>query len=284
MVAQVDADAVRALAAAVEEADGVAAFSEQTLLNLAGAPDREVHHLPVLDDGGALLGYAQLDGTSAELAVHPGHRRHGLGARLLDEVLALAPAAQVWAHGPHPGAAPLATGRGLAVVRELWLMRSPPPTAAVAPTIPSDVVVTTFDADRDAEDWLAVNARAFASHPEQGRIGRADLDARLAEPWFDARGFWVARSAVDGALLGSMWTKVSERTGEIYVLGIDPAAQGRGLGGLLTAVAMQRFAELGQHEVDEIELYVEGDNAPAIRTYQKAGFHRRRADVQYART
>jgi len=284
MVAQVEDGVVRALATAVEEADGVAAFSEQTLLNLGGTPDRDVHHLPVLDEHGALLGYAQLDGTSAELAVHPGHRRRGLGARLLDEVLALSPSAQIWAHGPHPGAAPLAAGRGLTVVRELWLMTSPPPTAASVPTIPSDVVITTFDTDRDAEDWLAVNARAFAEHPEQGRISRADLEARLAEPWFDARGFWLARSAVDGALLGSMWTKVSGRTGEIYVLGIDPAAQGRGLGGLLTAVAMQRFAELGERELDEIDLYVEGDNAPAIRTYQKAGFRRRRADVQYART
>lgn len=279
-MAQVAPEAFRALADAIEAHDGVAAFSEQTSLNVTHpAAGRAVVHLPLERDG-VLVGYAQLDRGSAELAVHPDHRRQGLGAQLLDEVLAQAPDAQVWAHGPHPGAAPLATGRGLAVTRELWMMAAPPPTDANEPEIPTDLVLTTFDAERDAEDWLAVNARAFASHPEQGRMTRADLDARFAEPWFDASGFWLARSAVDGALLGSMWTKVSEGVGEIYVLGIDPEAQGRGLGGLLTAVSMHWFAQQG---VREIELYVEGDNASAIRTYQRAGFRRRRADVQYAR-
>ena len=276
-------NAVRALAAAVSKHDGVAAFSEQTLLNPT-SPQQHVEHLPVLEHG-TLVGYAQLDRSSAELAIHPDHRRRGLGAALLDDVLARDARARVWAHGPHPGAAPLAASRGLEVVRELWLMTATPPTPASEPEIPSDVVITTFEPDRDADDWVAVNARAFASHPEQGRMTRADLDARLAEPWFDADGFWLARSAVDGALLGSMWTKVSEGIGEIYVLGIDPAAQSRGLGGLLTAVAMAYFSRLTvAGELDEVELYVEGDHTPAVRTYHRAGFRRRRADLQYART
>lgn len=279
MGSPLDPDAVRALATLVEEHDGVAAFSEQTLLNL-GSGHEEVEHLSVLD-GGALVAYGQLDRESAELAVHPDHRRRGHGSALLADVLALDPQARVWAHGPHPGAGPLAESRGLAVVRELWLMTAPAPQQGAAPAIPSDVVVSTFEPERDGDDWVATNARAFASHPEQGRMSRADLEARLAEPWFDPEGFWLARSATDGTLLGSMWTKVSDGVGEIYVLGIDPDAQGRGLGGLLTAIAMARFA---QQDLTEIELYVEGDNTPAIRTYQRAGFRRRRADVQYAAT
>lgn len=275
----VDASAVRALARAVAEHDGVAAFSEQTLLNLGSGSERPVQHLPLLD-GGALVAYGQLDADSAELAVHPEHRRRGLGGRLLDDVLTAAPDAKVWAHGPHPGAAPLARGRNLMVVRELWLMTAPPPPPSPDPAVPDDLLLTTFDADRDADDWVAVNARAFAHHPEQGRMTRADLEARTAEPWFDPEGFWLARDATSGALLGSMWTKVSDAVGEIYVLGIDPAAQGRGLGGLLTAVAMQ---ELGRRRLRAIELYVESDNHAAIRTYQRAGFTRARADVQYAR-
>lgn len=278
MVGDIDPCAVTALAETVREHDGVAAFSEQTLLNLGPGQGRPVRHLPV-HEGGELVAYAQIDDGAAELAVHPRHRRRGLGGRLLDDVLATGEI-RVWAHGPHPGAAPLAAGRGLRVVRELWLMAAPAPARVSSPAIPSDVVVTTFEADRDAEDWLAVNARAFADHPEQGRMTRADLEARAAEPWFDPKGFWLARSAADGTLLGSMWTKVSEGTGEIYVLGIDPAAQGRGLGGLLTGIAMAAFAE---QELAGLELYVEGDNAPAIRTYEKAGFRRRRADLQYAR-
>lgn len=277
MAVMADTSAIRALADAVEAADGVAAFSEQTLLNL-DPPSDGVTHLPLLA-AGALVGYGQLDRGSAELAVHPEHRRRGIGSTLLDRVLESQPDARVWAHGPHPAAAPLAASRGLVVVRELWLMAAPPPSDAPLPDPPDGVVVTTFDPDRDAADWLAVNARAFASHPEQGRMTRDDLDARLAEPWFDPNGFWLARDDA-GALLGSMWTKIENGVGEIYVLGIDPAAQGRGLGGLLTATAMHAFA---QQPLTEIELYVEGDNTAAIRTYQRAGFRRRRADVQYAR-
>ena len=276
--APVDAQAVRALADAVEAADGVAAFSEQTLLNLEGVQHDGIAHLP-LQTGGELVGYGQLDRGSAELAVLPAYRHRGLGGRLLDDALARDPGTRVWAHGPHPGAAPLAASRGLAVVRELWLMSAPPPSETAAPEPPDGVILTTFDADRDSDDWVAVNGRAFAAHPEQGRMTRADLDARRAEPWFDPESFWLARDDA-GALLGSMWTKVSEGHGEIYVLGIDPGAQGRGLGGLLTATAMHRFA---QQPLTGLELYVEGDNDAAIRTYQRAGFRRRRADVQYAR-
>lgn len=272
----VEAEQVRALAEAVAAYDGVAAFSEQTLLNLTSG--RQVQHLPV-PEAGRLVAYAQIEAGSAELAVHPEHRRRGLGSRLLDAALATDDQLKVWAHGPHPGAAPLAESRGMEVVRELWLMTTPVSADSPAPEVPDDVTVTTFDADRDAEDWLAVNARAFAEHPEQGRMTRTDLDARTAEPWFDAEGFWLARDSTDGTLLASMWTKVSDAVGEIYVLGVDPQAQGRGLGTLLTEVAMHRFAELG---LDEVELYVEGDNETAIRTYRRSGFRRRRADVQYA--
>src|SRR5690606_26145508 len=163
----------------------VAAFSEQTLLNLT-TPGRDVVHLPVVE-GETLVAYAQLDDGSAELAVHPDHRRRGLGGRLLDAVLAAAPQTRVWAHGPPPGA-----------------------RAPAQPEVADGVALTTIVPDSEAGAWVAGNARAFADHPEQGHMTRADLDARHAEPWFDPEGFWLACDAGTGALLASMWTKVSD--------------------------------------------------------------------------
>ncbi|MFI2753595.1 mycothiol synthase [Cellulomonas sp. P22] len=305
------AHAVRELAAHAHHADGVAPLSEQPLLWLT-APDAPVAHLLSSDPHGTLLGYAQLDlgaepAVSAELVVAPSARRQGHGRALLDRAGALAPSAadlRVWAHGDLPAARALAASAGLGVVRELWQMRldlpaaaapapepGPGPEAGPEPEPPSSVpglTVRPFVPGRDEDAWLRVNARAFASHPEQGRMTRADLEAREAEPWFDPEGLLLAER--DGVLVGSMWTKVPPpeddpgsppETGEIYALGIDPDAQGLGLGTLLTRLAV---AHLSGRGVRTVELYVEGDNAPAIRTYSRAGFVRSAVDVMFGTT
>ena len=83
----------------------------------------------------------------------------------------------------------------------------------------------------------------------------------MAEPWFDPAGLLVA---ADGdRLLGFHWTKQHSPTlGEVYVVAIDPAAQGQGLGKLLTLAGLHHLAGKG---VAEVLLYVESDNAPADR-------------------
>ncbi|WP_154795902.1 mycothiol synthase [Occultella kanbiaonis] len=309
-----DVAAVRDLAARVAAADGEAAFDEQSLLNLGGG--RPVRHLivrggPEGPDGGGpvpILGYAQVADGSGELAVDPAARRRGIGGALLDAVLDGLDGldgldtpdgadglhgpedVRVWAHGDLAPARALAATRGLGVVRDLWVMTAPAPTVPEPTKVPSQseptsavdgVRVRTFEPGSDEQAWLTVNARAFADHPEQGRMTRADLEARMAQPWFDGRLFWLAEDVNSGRTLGSMWVKISDRVGEIYVLGVDPDAQGRGIGGLLTAHAMAAFAA---RDLTGLELYVEGENAPAIAVYERAGFHRARAHVQYART
>lgn len=293
-LSRAQADGVTRLAEAVAAADGIEAFSEQMLLNLTD-DHRTVAHLLLtaadqtsptrgeepgeVSSAVELFGYAQLDDGAAELAIHPARRRQGLGRRLAGEVLT-EPGVRLWAHGDLPAAAALAQTLDLERVRDLWLMSAPPPQQA--PPIPEreDVQVRTFTPGRDEDAWLAVNARAFADHPEQGRLTRADLDARTSQPWFDPAVFFLAEETSSGRLLGSLWVKIEGTVGEIYALGVDPVAQGRGIGSLLTAHAMAAFA--GGH-LDRLELYVEGENTAAIRTYARVGFTKERADVQYAR-
>jgi mycothiol synthase len=277
---------VLTLAEDVARADGVPALSEQTLLELRH-PVRPVRHF-LAEDAGRLVGYAQLDpadGTnaSAELAVAPAARRHGVGRTLLDAVRAAAPEAAVWAHGNLTGAQALAASAGLQAVRELLQLSAPlgPVDGADLPGHP-DVTVRTFVPGRDEQDWVSLNARAFAHHPEQGRMTVADLQAREAEDWFDPTLLWLVYPAgADGAApVASMWIKVvpGESSGEIYALGVDPDAQGQGLGGMLTRRAM---AELARRGLRSATLYVEGDNEPALRTYQREGFRCVAIDVQY---
>lgn len=281
--------AVRALAEAVQNHDSIEALSEDTMLTLT-----RPGMLRLLRTGahGELVAFAQLNAGSAEMAVHPEHRRRGHGGALLSAILQADPATRIWAHGDLPPARSMAATHGLERVRDLWVMSRPAPTPAQAPPVqpPAGVQIRTFEVGTDEQAWLEVNSRAFADHPEQGRTTLADLQARIEQPWFDAAGFWLAFDEATGQLLASMWTKVTgssepteltERVGEIYVLGVDPAAQGRGLGSTLTGVAMHAFARAG---LDRLELYVEGENAPAIAVYHRAGFQRSAVHVQYARS
>ncbi len=146
-----------------------------------------------------------------------------------------------------------------------------------------------FEPGRDDEPWVRLNAAAFASHPEQGRLTVDDLHERMAQPWFDPAGFLLVER--DGRVVAFHWTKVEEgqaaggaadavRTGsgEVYVVGVDPAEQGHGLGGPLTALGVAHLARRG---LAEVELYVDGDNTAARRTYARLGFVDAAVDVQY---
>jgi mycothiol synthase len=64
------------------------------------------------------------------------------------------------------------------------------------------------------------------------------------------------------------------------VVGVDPAAQGRGLGAVLTLVGLHHLAQrLGPGA--EVTLYVEGDNTAAVKTYRRLGFTVFSTDVAY---
>lgn len=290
--------AVEALVARAADADGGHPLSEASLLALRD-PAAGAHHVLVgaaADDGAhdgadgpAVVGYAQLPGTGgAELLVDPRARRAGLGGLLAQQLEELAGSREleVWAHGGSPGAAALARRRGYAPVRELQHRRRDLGPAAPLPPleIPDDVALRAFEVGRDEQAWLDLNARAFASHPEQGRWTADDLAARTAEPWFDPAGLLLAVDAQRGRLLASHWTKAegpeTDRAGEVYVVAVDPAAQGRGLG---RAVVLAGLHHLDTAGCRSVELYVEADNAAAVRLYERLGFGLDASDVLYRR-
>ena len=269
---------IEQIAAAAEEADGAAPLDEATWLALRHHPERvrrwESEH-----------GFALVIGDEVTLVVHPDARARGEGAALLDGVLTeVVGPLSAWSHGDHPAAAALAKRCGFERVRELWVMRRPSSVPLPALREPEGVTVRGYRPE-DAGELLRVNAAAFASHPEQGAMDEANLAERMAEPWFDPEGLIVA---MDGEqLLGFHWTKRHStgggpELGEVYVVGIDPGAQGRGLGKALTLAGLHHLVDGGAQEV---LLYVESDNAPAIAVYSGLGFEHAAADthVMYRR-
>ena len=181
-----------------------------------------------------------------------------------------------------PTAAEEATAvrHGLRPERDLLQLRRLLPVDAPVPSIP----VRAFVPGRDEAEWVEVNNRAFATHPEQGGWTVNDVREREAEPWFDPAGFFLHHDAETGALAGFVWTKVhddvSPPLGEIYVIGVDPKVQGRGLGRSLTLVGLDWLHR--ERRIDHGMLYVDGANAPAIAMYDRLGFtthHRDRSFV-----
>ena len=303
-----------ALAEAARAADGVAPLSEHVLLHLRydGTEDRDLV-LTVNEDpegsenspgafggnaGGSaprVAGYAHLDVTSSatgaelsgELVIHPDHRRAGLGLALVSAVTAQADGhpVRLWAHGDLPAAARLARAAGFDRFRALWQMRRSLGDPLDQPRFPLGIELRTFRPGQDEEQWLSLNRRAFAEHPEQGAWTRHDLELREQEPWFDPAGFFIADR--HGAMAGFHWTKVHgpgdapAGLGEVYVVGVDPGEQGTGLGRALTLAGLHHLRDRG---LAQVMLYVDEDNVPAIRLYESLGFARWRTDAMYRHT
>ena len=253
-------------------ADGAPPFSDQSLVDLR-LGERE---LIDVDRKAAAL----VSSTEAEFVVDPGSRGRGLGTELLELLLDHAgDELLVWAHGDHPAARALAASHGLEPVRELLHLTADLSHTADDSGVPAPPAasITAFVAAQDEDEWVALNALAFASHPEQGSVTRADLNQLMDEPWFDADDFLLLRDG-RGALVGYCWLKIEGDSGEFYVVGIDPARQGEGLGRVLTEAGLARLRERG---VTRGHLYVEGDNLAAVGLYRSLGFVDDTIDIQY---
>ncbi len=308
------ADEVTAMLRLVQlatEEDGVAPLSEHVMLHLRYGGDRQAKNLWICR-GNEIAAYAHLDptdlveGPSAELVVHPSHRRQHLGLALTSALIeqaesGTAPAGtgppgsggpgqlRLWAHGDQPPASRLAAVAGFDPISALWQMRRARPPRLGRPQFAGGVTLRTFQVGQDEDAWVALNASAFSRHPEQGAWTRADLDVREREPWFEPTGFFLAER--DGRLVGFHWTKIHgrdgqesghshEAMGEVYVVGVDPGERGTGLGRALTLAGLRYLRSRGLFQV---MLYVDESNTAAIRLYESLGFTHWDTDVMFGR-
>ena len=118
--------------------------------------------------------------------------------------------------------------------------------------ITSKYLIRSFLPGIDDQAFLELNNKVFATHPDQGGWSKSDLAVRVNEEWFDEKGFFVCEDK--GKLIGFCWTKIHgaqththvgngtdhghEVIGEIYVLAVDPAYKGQGIGKELTTTGL----------------------------------------------
>lgn len=273
---------IREIVDAATAADGVAPVGEQVLREL---PYDRTRHL-LATDTDEIVGYLNLtpDPPMAELVVHPQARRRTIGTALARAGLAEGgPQTRIWAHGNLEPARATAASLGMTVVRELLQMRRP--LTGLPPVhVPDGVRIRTYAGAADDSALLRVNNAAFAWHPEQGGWTDAELAERRGEPWFDPDGLFLAVDDTTDDVLGFHWTKQHDADlGEVYVVGVDPGAQGRGLGAVLTLIGLHHLAErLSASSQPTVLLYVEADNSAAVKTYRNLGFEVFSVDAAYA--
>jgi mycothiol synthase len=269
------------LMADAEAVDHMKALNEAAVLRLRRRHPTTQHLL--VSEGEDLLGYAQLESGTAwsvgQLVVSPDHRRSGIGSLLLQRlIMESSSPLRVWAMGDTPAARALAATAGMVPRRELLIMERQLDDDVPEPVMPPGVQIRTFVPGQDEQEWLRVNAAAFADHPEQALIDSDDLADRMAESWFDPNGFFVA--TINDTMVGFHWTKQhQDQLGEVYVLGIAPSAAGGGLGKALLLTGLRSLQERGSTRV---ELYVEADNRAAVELYLSYGFATVSRDVMYA--
>jgi mycothiol synthase len=236
---------------------------------------------------GRLIGYAQLsrghNTWGLEVVIHPEHRRREdrIGASLLDTAVAEIGRlggghVHLWVPKPTDDTDAMAAASGLVRGRDLYQMRRPLPLEDGL----ARVATRPFQPGVDEAAWLAVNNRAFASHPEQGDWNLDTLLEREAEPWFDPEGFLLHER--DGRLAASCWTKIHRDEvpplGEIYVISVDPDCQGLGLGRALVLSGLDYLSARGLRLA---MLYVDAANAPAVTLYKNLSFHVDHVDRAY---
>jgi mycothiol synthase len=278
---------VRDLLRDAERADGHRPLSDHLWLDLVDGGREGFAGLVAWEPGhDHPVAYAQIskgnESYSVELVVHPHHRyeMHLIGPELLsaalDEVSRNGGGhVHWWVFEPTIGHEQVAAEVGLTPGRTLHQMRRSLPLSVADAA--DAVEVRTFVKGHDEDEWLALNNRAFAHHPEQGGWDGATLSARMSQPWFEPEGFVIHE--VDGAMAGFCWTKVHRDLdpvlGEIYVIAVDPSHAGKGLG---RSMVVSGLVNLSQRGVTTAMLYVDAHNEAAMRLYNNLGFRIHRTD------
>ena len=273
---------------AVEIADREPSLSEYKSMRIDGRLDAREHIARSAD--GRIIGYAQAawhrgivgdDGHWAvEIVVVPEHRDTQVPLDLIESIRSEAGDSDItlWARADYIANA--ARSSGWSRHRELWEMRRPLPSACPQFGL-TDFELTTFRMGVDEKAWLDANNAAFAGHPENVSMTRRDLEHRLAQPWFDVEGFFLAWDGDD--LAGSCWTKIHEDgMGEIYIVGVVPGWEGRGLGKALVCHGLNYLSEV--RHVSRVKLYVDSENERAVGLYAKMGFETTRIIEAFAYT
>lgn len=282
---------IKALINAATLVDEMAPLSEHVLIHINLGDGTFDEHILATSKSGELVGYLHLDksdevsGPVVEVVVHPQFRGQQVGTQLVQFAMNRLHdnRLRLWAHGELISAYALAKKLGFTKARELWQMRRSLYAELPKLELPVNTKIRSFNVSKDKDNWLDLNAKVFADHPEQGRLDQAGLSIRLSEKWFKPDGFLISTDD-HGNFTGYNWTKIHGNSighsaiGEIYVLGVAPQMRSTGLGRALAIAGLEYLRGEG---LAAAMLYVDRDNTSAVKLYESIGFAHWDTDVMF---
>lgn len=255
---------------------------------------RAERDLWVAEDRGQIVAYGGLrpwhsaGWLQAEVAVHPGWRRRGLGRGLLARLLEVAQARgalHLCAVAPdEPGEeGSFLLQHGFQPFVPRLHMRLQPIVSPVAPPVAGYGL--RLASDDDCAALAEVNNAAYDAGERVGRANAAGYRRFIDE---SGARVWVAEERASGLIAGLCEVRQVEAalslpasTGHIGSLAVLPTARRLGLGRWLLARGIDFCQQAGWPSV---ELNVDRDNAPALRLYEGAGFRPVYAFTVYRRS
>lgn len=145
---------------------------------------------------------------------------------------------------------------------------------------PAGVTIRPYAGEADDTGVVDVLAGAYAGTAEGGwTLDR--FRERRGYAWFEPDDLLLAERD-DATLAGLHWLKRrGGGVGEVYNLAIHPDAQGTGLGRVLLRAGLAHLRAVG---CDDVVLWVDRANEPAVRLYVTEGFTTQWEDVALVRT
>ena len=224
------------------------------------------------------FGFSWILGGSSEpwammrVAVHPDHRRRGIGRAIAQAVMAavgtrgpLEKLTSFWL--PSDDGEAFAASLGFEHDRWFWMMERPR-VAVPAPEWPEGITVRVFDCGEEMlRDWNDAYNGSFIDHWRYVQSSLEDA-RRIAEaPEFPADGLALAYRGRE--CVGFCRCERYPSRGEIGVLGTTRAARGIGLG---RALLRWGLLWLEANTTTPVTLVVDGENERALSLYRSEGF------------
>lgn len=138
--------------------------------------------------------------------------------------------------------------------------------------------------DQDAVTALSLRAWAPVFSSLEKLLGESGVYSQMHPDWrahqqqavqaacrTEGMHVWIAELGTVVADFVAARLDHENSTGEIYMIAVDPAYQGKGIGSLLMSFALQWFKDNGM-ALAMVETGGDPGHAPARRSYEQAGF------------